>query len=75
MFNLRFPPLQFCRQGFNVVVVSKTLELDVLAFGAWCYGQNEECILLKVITAQWLQERESDNIILGKRTRKVPAIL
>lgn len=31
--NPRFPPLQFCRQGFNVVV-SKALEFDVLAFGA-----------------------------------------
>lgn len=31
--NPRFPPLQFCRQGFNVVV-SKALEFDVLVFGA-----------------------------------------
>lgn len=32
--NPRFPLLQFCRQGFNMAVVSKALELDVLAFGA-----------------------------------------
>lgn len=32
--NPRFTPLQFCRQDFSMAVMSKAVELRVLAFGA-----------------------------------------